>query len=213
MLELGQQDIHAHQKIARANGLDQNLSLVTTQAQMGKGPLDPLVKPSYYVTEPPDNPISGPAQSGGSEANTEEVQQLALKNPIPSSFTKKQPYLLDGLLSKGLTQLSLKRKEVDDDSTNLLQVKCLRKEGQDHPTERVVQNILPLPNIELQKTQLDREKTKWGKRGSPRVKKSTSTTQGLIAVQIVEAEGVLAVLVTYPVSVNPSCIISDKNLL
>ncbi|KAI7997958.1 hypothetical protein LOK49_LG10G00443 [Camellia lanceoleosa] len=131
---------------------------------MGKRSLDPLVKPSYYMTEPPDSPLSGQAQFKGSEVNTEELQQLALKNPIPSSLSTKPPYLLDGLLSTALTQLSLKRKKVNVDSTYLQQVKCLRKEGQDRPTQRVFQDTLPLPNIELQKMPLDKGKAMGEKR-------------------------------------------------
>ncbi|KAI7999263.1 hypothetical protein LOK49_LG09G01739 [Camellia lanceoleosa] len=69
-----------------------------------------------------------------------------------------------------------------------------------------------MPSIELPKTPLDREKARRVKRESPRVRKSTSTTQGLIDVQIAEAEEVPAAAVTYPVSVNTSYILSVENL-
>ncbi|KAL7183965.1 hypothetical protein ACSBR2_026189 [Camellia fascicularis] len=101
--ELGPQNIHAHLKKAEAHGSDQNLGLVSTKASTGKGPLEPLDQPRYFVTEPPDSPISGPAQSAGSVANTEEIQQLTLTSPIPSRFPTQPPYLLDGLLSTALS--------------------------------------------------------------------------------------------------------------
>ncbi|CAL5333984.1 unnamed protein product [Camellia sinensis] len=197
-LELGPQNSHAHSKRAKAHGSDQNLGLVSTQASTGKGPLEPLDQPRYYVTEPPDSPISGPAQFAGSVANTEVIQQLTLKSPISSPSPTQPPYLLDGLLSTALTQLSLKRKEVDVDSPYLPQAKCLRKEGQVHPMQRVLQIALPPPNIELHKPPVNWGKARGGKSGSHRVRKSISTNRGLIDVHIAAAEATPTAEVTYP---------------
>ncbi|KAI7995879.1 hypothetical protein LOK49_LG11G02290 [Camellia lanceoleosa] len=188
--DLGPQNIHAHS--------DQNLGLVPPRASTGKGPLEPLDHPRYYVTEPPDSPISGPAQSAGSVAYTEEIQHLTLNSPIPSPLPTQSPYLLEGLLSTALTQLSLKRKEVDLDSTHLPQAKCSRKEGQVHPKQQVLQIALPSPNIELHKPLVNRGKVRGGRRGSHRGRKSFSTKQGLIDVHIAVAEATPATEVTYP---------------